>query len=98
MANDDLIRKGYAAKAMLENSDFKIALDTVKVQAFRAWSQSAPADLAAREEHYNLLRAIDKLTDNLQALVDSGRIEEHNAELKAKQQKTEQELHQPDTI
>jgi hypothetical protein len=79
MTSEELIRKGVAAKALLENEDFNIALDTVRLDAFRGWSSSKPEEIQAREQNYYLLQAIERLKDNLQALVSNAQFEVHKA-------------------
>ena len=80
MNAEDAIRKGAAAKALLENPDFKLALDTVRLEAFKGWAGSKPDEGTKREEFYYLLQATDKLKDNLNALVANARFEERKAE------------------
>lgn len=89
MSSDDAIRKGQAAKALLENADFNIAIDTVRLEAFKGWAGSDSSEREKREEYYYLLQATDRLKDNLKALVTNARFEEHKiardeAEAKAK--------------
>lgn len=71
MDKTELRQKSYAAKALLENSDFKLAMETVRLQAFRDWSNSKPDENNLREEQYYLLQAIAKVTENLQSLADN---------------------------
>lgn len=80
MSNEDAIRKGQAAQALLDSADFNIALDTVRLAAFKGFANSAPSESSLREENYYLLQAIEKLTANLQALVANARFEEKKAE------------------
>jgi len=80
MTREDLIKRGHAAKALLENSDFILAMDTVRLDAFKGWAGSIPSQNAEREEQYYLLQAVDKLKNNLEALSSSARFEEHKAE------------------
>lgn len=80
MSVEDAIRKGYAAKALLESADFKLAMDTVRLEAFKGWASSKFDEAAKREEFFYLLQAVDKLKDNLQALVANARFEERKAE------------------
>jgi hypothetical protein len=80
MSAEDIIRKGAAAKALLESSDFNTAIDTVRLDAFKGWANSQPEEKGKREENYYLLQAIERLKDNLKALISSARLEEHKAE------------------
>ena len=81
MSREDAIRKGQAAQAMLESKDFNVALDTVRLQAYKGFASSQPEQKEQREGCYHLLRAIDALTENLKALVDNAKVEVHNAKL-----------------
>jgi hypothetical protein len=76
----DAIRKGEAAKALLANEDFNIALDTVRLDAFKGWANSAPDETEKREQNYYLLQAIERLKENLNALVANAKFEAHKAE------------------
>ena len=80
MSIEDALRKGQAAKALLENADFIVAIDTVRLEAFRGFASSQPAESKAREEFYYLLQATDKLKDNLKALVANAQFEIKKAE------------------
>lgn len=79
MSSEDAIRKGQAAKALLESADFSIALDSVRLQAYKGFANSAPEAKEDRESNYHLLRAVTQLTENLQALVANARVEEYKA-------------------
>jgi hypothetical protein len=79
MSSEDAIRKGQAAQALLENQDFNIAIDTVRLEAFKGFANSEPSEKDKREEHYYLLQAIEKLKNNLRALVANARFEEHKS-------------------
>lgn len=88
MNKEELKRKGEAAKTLLENPDFLLAMDTVKLQAFRDWSNSKPDETARRDENYYLLQAVTKLTENLEALAANARFEELKAEKAAAQERS----------
>lgn len=75
MSQEEAIRKGNAAKALLENPDFNIAIDAVRLQAFKAWASSDPAQQKEREENYYLLKGIEQLKDNLNALISNAKFE-----------------------
>jgi hypothetical protein len=79
--SEEAIRKGQAAQALMDSADFNIALDAVRLQAFKGFAGSDPSEKDIREENYYLLKAVDKLKGNLQALVDNAKYEEHKAEL-----------------
>lgn len=89
MSAEDAIRKGNAAKALLENSDFNTALDVVRLQAFKEWSGSLPAENDKREQNYYLLQAIERLKDNLNALVANSKYEQHKADITQAESETE---------
>lgn len=84
--SDEAIRKGAAAKALLENEEFKIALDTVRLDAFKGWANSSPAETETREQNYYLLQAIERLKTNLNALVENAKFEANKAERDSKDQ------------
>lgn len=79
MSREDAIRKGQAAAALLASADFNIAIDTVRIDAFKGWANSDPTQKEQRENHYFLIQAINQLKLNLEALVSNARVEEHNA-------------------
>lgn len=81
MSRDDAIRKGQAAQALLESADFNIAIDSVRLVAYRGFANSEPEQKEQRESNYHLLRAIETLTDNLKALRDNAKLEMHKATL-----------------
>lgn len=95
MSKEDAVRKGQAAQALLESADFNIAVDTVRLEAFKGWASSEPSEAPKREEYYYLLQATDKLKDNLKALVSNAQFEikkaeKHQAEAIAKDGNTTQ--------
>lgn len=79
MSREDILRKGQAAKSLLDSADFSIAMDAVRLQAYKGFAASAPEEAAKREENYYLLQAISRLVENLEALVANARVEEYNA-------------------
>ena len=80
MSAEEAIRKGNAAKALLENEDFNTALDTVRLDAFKGWANSTPDQQQAREQNYYLIQAIERLKLNLNALVSNAQFELKKAE------------------
>ena len=80
MDKAEIIRKGEAAKSLLENPDFELALETVRVQAFTDWANSKPEDKEEREEKYYLLQAVAKVKENLQILADGAYKEKFDAQ------------------
>ena len=80
MDKAEIIRKGEAAKLLLEHPDFIFALEMVRVQAFTDWANSEPADKEGREEKYYLLQAIAKVKENLQIFADSAYKEKFDAQ------------------
>jgi len=87
--NEEIVRKGRAAQTLLENPDFILIMDTVRLKAYRDWAKTEPSQVTTREENYNLLRAIDALTENLESLVANARFEEAKAERDQPQQQEE---------
>lgn len=83
---DDILKKGNAAKTLLENPDFNIALDAVRLQAYKGFANSEPEQAAKREEHYYLLRAVEMLRTNLETLVENANFEMKKAEKNNPQQ------------
>jgi hypothetical protein len=75
----ETIRRGYAAKALLENEDFKLTIKTVNDIAFLQWANTNPEETAVREQNYYLLLATKKLTQVLEALSSSVDFEEKQA-------------------
>lgn len=77
--NEDAIRKGQAAQALMQHPDFILVVDTVRLEAFRAIANSDPSQKEAREQAYYLLLATDKIKNNLDALVGNAKFEEEKA-------------------
>jgi hypothetical protein len=68
-------------KPCLRMKNFNIALDTVRLDAFKGWANSKPEEGATREQNYYLLQAIERLKENLTALVQNAKFEQHKVEI-----------------
>lgn len=76
MSVQDRIAKGQAAKELMESPTYILAIDTVRIDAFRTITTSKPEEKQAREDAYYLLLATSKLKENLDALVANASFEE----------------------
>lgn len=79
MIDEKMIQLGWAAKALSEDDNFKVFMDSVRVDAYKEWSTSKPEETQKREDAYNLLRAIDQLKNNMDILAGNSAFEEKKA-------------------
>jgi hypothetical protein len=63
-----------AAKQLLEEPVFQLALERIQRRLLETWKNTAVADTAAREQQYRLHWAIEELRAELQRMVDSARV------------------------
>ena len=64
----------------MENEDFIVAMDAVRLQAFQTWANTKPEQHEVREQNYYLLQATTKIRDNLEALVSNAQFEQKKIE------------------
>ena len=77
---DDLILFGKNAKRILDDTTFQAVLLSVKEDVVESWSQTLPTQTHEREQHYNLLKAVDLLEEKLWAVADNAHILKIKAE------------------
>jgi hypothetical protein len=63
-----------AAKQLLEEPVFQLALERMQRRLYETWKTTSVADVEAREQMYRLHWAIEELLAELQRMVDSARV------------------------
>jgi hypothetical protein len=63
-----------AAKALLEDPVFQLALSRVQERLAETWKTTETADMPRREEMYRLHWAIEELRTELRRMVDNARV------------------------
>jgi hypothetical protein len=63
-----------AAKQLLDEPVFQLALERVQRRLVETWKSTALADAPAREQQYRLHWAIEELRAELRRMVDSARV------------------------
>lgn len=71
-------RRSEAIAAILDNSHFREAVAALRQEATDTWRDTLPGDIAAREDAYQSLRAIDRIVRRLEAQAADGRVAAHN--------------------
>jgi hypothetical protein len=92
VTQEERILRGRAAARLMGDELAAQALAAIAADATAAWRNSRPEDVVGREDAFRMLRAIDLLRDKLQAWVQDGQLEEHNAKTRD-QARTNGETH-----
>jgi len=81
MSRREAIELGVQARAVLDNPAMVRAVRILEDKYLRAWENSEPDEIEAREDAYQALRALRALTDELTILMDNGDVAAHQVDL-----------------
>jgi hypothetical protein len=79
MTREDAIRRGEAARRLLEDATAQAALAEIAAECTASWADSSPADVAAREDAYRLHRCVALLRQKLEAWAAGAALEKDRA-------------------
>ena len=64
-----IVREGLSAQALLSGGDLAAVSKALMVEAFAAFTETKPDQLAKREHHYNLVQGLKAIEAELEARV-----------------------------
>lgn len=85
MTRDERIRRGESAQQLLNNPIALAALDDVQADCFKAWADSNPSDLEAREFAYKLYLSVKLLRGKLGSWAGDARVEIINSDARKRE-------------
>jgi len=74
-----VIRRGIAAARLLGDETLMATLAEIEAECTAAWTGSNPADAAAREDAYRMIRCVALLRQKLETWRGAAQIEKNNA-------------------
>lgn len=75
MINQEIINQGRAAAELLSSETFKLVIQSLRIEAFKAWAGSLADDKEGREEMYYFQLALSKIEARLLGMQDSAKVE-----------------------
>jgi hypothetical protein len=82
MTREELIRRGEAARRLLNEPLALAALDEIAAECSVAWAASNPTDTTAREDAYRLQRCVALVRQKLETWTANAAVERENAALR----------------
>lgn len=80
MSNEEAVRKGKKAESLIQDEAFSAALLQMENDAVWLWKTTKSEDTVKRESAWHMIQAIEQFRNQINKIMDSGKIAQRQIE------------------